>query len=92
MVTFNSNKASQNGGPIHLYDKCKITFKDNSLSNFVNNIARDNGVVIFCGQNSDITFKGKSKVGLVHNIADNGGAFYCVKSTIMFKQSSMVSF
>jgi len=43
-ITFNNNRALHgNGGAIYLNDSYKITFKDNSLSNFVNNIARNNG-------------------------------------------------
>ena len=91
-VTFNGNKASQSGGAIYSYNICNIMFIDNSTSTFSNNIARNNGGAILSNQFSEITFEGNSIVTFDGNTADNGGTFYITNSTIMFKETSKVSF
>ena len=91
-VTFDSNKASQDGGAIYSYNMCKITFKGNSTSTFNNNTARNNGGAILGSQLSEIMSEGISKVIFDDNKADYGGAIYYTNSTIIFKETSMVSF
>ena len=91
-VTFNGNKASHSGGAIYSYNICNIMFTDNSTSTFSNNIARNNGGAILSNQYSEITFEGNSIVTFDGNTADNGGTFYITNSTIMFKETSKVSF
>ena len=75
-VTFNNNKASQNGGAIYSYDMCQIIFKGNSTSTFANNNARYNGGVTLGIQISTMIFEGNSVVTFDSNTADNGGVFY----------------
>ena len=70
---------------------CKIIFKDNSTSTFINNTARNNGGAILSGQSSEITFERNSKILFNFNTADNGGAFYFY-DYIKIKGTSMVSF
>ena len=91
-VTFNNNKATQSGGAIHSYNMCKITFKDNSTSSFIKNTARDNGGAILSNQLSEITLEGNSTIMFDGNKADNGGTFYFTNSTIIFKDTSTISF
>ena len=71
---------------------CRITFKDNSTSTFVNNIATINGGVVFSNQTSEVTFEGSSKVIFDGNTADNGGVLYFTNSSITFKGSSLLLF
>ena len=92
IVIFNENRASQNGGAIYLYDMCHIIFMENSTSNFSNNNARNNGGVIFSSQHSEITFKENTKASFKNNNAYNGGIFYTTKSSIIFKDTSLVTF
>ena len=89
-LTFNRNKANQNGGAVHSYNTCQIIFKENSISKFVNNNARSNGGAIFSIQSSEIIVKGNSKVIFDSNAADNGGTFYFTNSTITFNEASMI--
>ena len=91
-VTFNRNKANQNGGAIHSYNTCQIIFKENSTSKFVNNSARSNGGATYNMQASKIIIEGKSEVTFDSNTADDGGTFYFTNSTIIFNETSMVSF
>ena len=91
-VTFNRNKANQNGGAIYSYNTCQIVFKENSTSKFVNNSARSNGGAIYNMQASKIIIEGNSEVTFDSNIADNGGTFYFTNSTIIFNETSMISF
>ena len=91
-VTFNSNKANQNGGAIHSYNTCQIKFKENSTSKFVNNSARSNGGATYSMQASKIIIEGNSAVTFDSNTADNGGTFYFNNSTIIFNETSMISF
>ena len=90
-VTFNSNKANQNGGAVHLYNLCQIKFKENSTSKFVNNSARSNGGATYSMQDSEIIIEGKSAVTFDSNTADNGSTFYFTNSTITFNETSMIS-
>ena len=92
IVIFNENKASQNGGAIYLYDMCHTIFMENSTLNFSNNNARNNGGVIFSSQHSEIAFKENTKASFKNNKADNGGIFYTTKSSIIFKDTSLVTF
>ena len=71
---------------------CKITFKDNSTSTFINNTARNNGGAMHSSQHSGCIFQGNSIITVKYNIADNGGAFWFTKSIIIFKEASTVSF
>ena len=91
-VTFNNNKAGQNGGAIYSYDICKIVFKGNSTSKFINNNARCNGGAILGSQLSTMIFEGNAFVSFDHNTANNGGVFYFNNSIITFRQKSLISF
>ena len=92
-VTFNSNRASQDGGAIYSYGMCKIIFTGNSTSTFSSNNARHNGGAIISSQASDITFKGNSMVTFVDNTADNGGAIYFTDdSNILFSDFTNITF
>ena len=89
---FHSNQASQDAGVIY---NCKITFKDNSVAEFINNSAGAKGGAIAISKqyhDNTITFEGNTKVTFDSNRADYGGAFFITNSTIIFKGSSMVLF
>ena len=92
-MSFISNKANQDGGPIYSYSMCKVTFQDNSTSTFIDNIAR-NGGAIFAGNNSSITFTGNAMLSFSNNKAlHSGGAQYISDHcNFTIEENAMVTF
>ena len=92
IVTFDSNKATQNGGAIHLYNTCKIIFEDDCMATFINNVALYGGAVYF-NYLSNLFVKGNATVVFDKNKALHGGAI-CIydKAGIILEENSITSF
>ena len=86
-VTFDSNKATQNGGAICLQKYSDMTFKGTVRVQFYNNKAVLGGA-INCNSNSDITSKESPCIKFLQNIAKLGGAIYTMMSNITIKDNS----
>ena len=81
--------ASQSAGAIY---KCNITFKDNSIVEFINNSAGSSGGALVINQDSKISMEGNTTVTFHNNTADYGAVFHVTNSTITFTDSSTVLF
>ena len=71
-TAFRGNGASEFGGAILLVYYSFISFKENSISVFIDNTAARGGA-IYAFQHSNILFDGNSTANFSHNTANNGG-------------------
>ena len=72
---------------------CKIIFRQNSISSFINNHAIYRGGAIFTRVSSDTLFMKKSEVIFKYNNAgENGGTIYLDSSIMTFNECSLVRF
>ena len=90
-MTFNNNKATQNGGAISLQKNSKITFQGTLTVKFYNNEATLGGAII-CNSNSDITLKESPQIVFLQNGAKLGGAVYITISNIIVTGNSKLIF
>ena len=91
-IFFWNNRAKE-GGAVYTLIMCKIIFRQNSISSFINNHAIYLGGAIFTRVSSDIMFMEKSEVIFKYNNAgENGGTTYLNSSIMTFNEYSLVRF
>ena len=90
-VTFESNKASKNGGSINLDDNSNAIFDGNSTVAFGQNTATMGGAM-YCNRHSYVVVEGNTKVDFIANKAVHGGALNIQQSIIEFTSNSSTRF
>jgi len=90
-VTFESNKASENGGSINLDDNSNVIFDGNATTAFDNNTATMGGAM-YCNRYSYVVVQGNTTVEFTNNKAMHGGALNIQESTITFTSNSSTRF
>ena len=87
------NNEAREGGAMYNLDMCKIMFRQNSSSSFINNHAVLRGGSIFTRASSDIILTEKTKVIFKYNNAgENGGTIFLDSSLIMCNECSTIRF
>ena len=90
-ITFNNNKATQNGGAVYLQRNSNVTFEGSLTVKFHNNEATLGGA-INCNSNSDITSTEETNIIFSFNTANLGGAIYTMTSNITIIDNTKLKF